>query len=64
MAEFCVTKEPVEGEGHRLHLIQCEQLPEAEKLRYLGSYASRDAAYSLAKGSYYQVDDCPVCLSS
>lgn len=62
MAEFYVTKTPTDAAAHKLHRNDCKELPAVDSLLYLGSYATRDAAYKLAIGYYNQVEDCPSCF--
>lgn len=62
MAEFYVTKTPVENAVHKLHRNDCAALPAVNGLLYLGSYATREAAYKLAMGYYDQVENCPACF--
>lgn len=62
MAEFYVDPN-TNTEGSRLvHRNTCAQLPATDSLRYIGSYASREAAFSIAKGYYHGVAYCPACL--
>lgn len=64
MAEFYVTNEVVGESGNVVHSKTCESLPDSETLRYLGSFATADAAYNKAKGFCYQVSTCPACLQN
>lgn len=64
MAEFYVTNESIGEAGNVIHSTTCESLPDTETLRYLGSFATSDAAFNKAKGFCYQVSNCPVCLQS
>lgn len=62
MAEFYVDPNSNAEGFHLVHRNTCAQLPAAATLRYLGSYASREAAFSLANGYYRGVVYCPACL--
>ncbi|MFT3931161.1 MAG: hypothetical protein QM709_12785 [Spongiibacteraceae bacterium] len=64
MAEFYVTLNE-DAQGSRIvHRTTCLQLPVVDSLRYIGSYASGEAAYDIAKGYYHSVDYCPACLAA
>jgi len=63
MAEFFVSKEETEQLGHVVHDKDCAQITPVENFKYLGSFASSDAAYKKAVGFFYQVSYCPQCLA-
>lgn len=64
MAEFYVTLNEGEQGSRVVHRNICAQLPAKDSLRYIGSYASREAAFDLARGYYNAVSYCPVCLQN
>jgi hypothetical protein len=64
MAEFYVTKEPHNDTGHQVHRNDCGKLPVVDTLRYLGSFATAQAAINKANGIYSPVTECPGCLIS
>ncbi len=66
MAEFYITKSAVAPSAtgteasHKIYDAVSENLPPIDTLRYLGSYASKEAAFSKARGYYDNVSysDC------
>ncbi|WP_018277233.1 hypothetical protein WKI13_14170 [Teredinibacter turnerae] len=63
MAEFFISLDTVESTAaHQIHNSNCAELPEASTLRYLGSFASGDAAYTKSRGFYDKVSYCPTCF--
>lgn len=64
MAEFFVAKTESEDLGNLVHDKDCSQLTSLSDFKYLGSYASSDAASKKAAGLYYRVSLCPACLGS
>ena len=64
MAEFFVDRHPLADGGRNVHRNTCSQLPAVETLQYLGSYASNQAALTLATGYYHGVSGCPACIAN
>lgn len=62
MAEFYVTKESQSDTGHQVHRKDCGELPIIDRLRYLGSFATAQAATNKANGIYSPVTKCPNSL--
>ncbi|SMF28337.1 hypothetical protein SAMN02745866_01815 [Alteromonadaceae bacterium Bs31] len=62
MAEFYLTLEQVEEKSHLVHKDNCTVLPVMETLRYLGSFASGEAAYNKSRGIFNAIDFCPNCI--
>jgi len=63
MAEFFVEKEGQASGAHRVHFASCAALPAQANLRYLGSIASFDSAWTESKKYYHTVDACPECAA-
>lgn len=64
MAEFYITKEMKEADAspHEIHNTSCASLPDVETMRYLGSFASKEAAHSKARALYDDVSYCSNCI--
>jgi hypothetical protein len=62
MAEFYVTLNESEDGSRTVHRNTCVQLPATDSLRYIGSYATGEAAHDIARGWYNTVAYCPACL--
>lgn len=62
MAEFFVAKKESGANGHLVHDKNCEALTPLEDFKYLGSFASKEAAISKARGLFYSVHQCDSCL--
>ncbi|TVZ38803.1 hypothetical protein P886_3185 [Alteromonadaceae bacterium 2753L.S.0a.02] len=63
MAEFFVSLTAVDDtKGHEIHKSNCAELPELTTLKYLGSFASGDAAYKKSRGYFDAVTYCPKCF--
>ena len=63
MAEFYVDKVATQGETHLVYNAASDQLPAMDTLFYIGSYASMEAAVTIAKGYYLYVDTCDNCAA-
>ena len=61
MTEFFVELAENETGAHVVHFATCNSLPEATRLKYLGSIASYDAAHKKGKGLYHAIQPCPSC---
>ncbi|WP_317931910.1 hypothetical protein [Halioxenophilus sp. WMMB6] len=65
MAEFFVAKEQTtEQEGHLVHDKDCSHIAPVEDFKYLGSFATKEAAFKKAAGYFYTVNYCPSCLAT
>lgn len=65
MAEFFLTNESVDDTtGHQIHKSNCAALPEMNTLRYLGSFASGEAAFSKSRGFFETISYCPTCFEA
>ncbi len=62
MAEFFVAKEASASLGHLVHEKDCKLLEPMAEFKYLGSYASKEAALKKAGGQFHTVNYCPSCL--
>ena len=63
MAEFFVAKTADGENGHLVHDKDCGAIAPVDAFKYLGSFASQEAAYKKAKGFFYAVSYCPSCLA-
>jgi hypothetical protein len=62
--EFYVNKTKTEETGHLVHKSTCSSLPATDSLMYIGSYASGEAAFSIANGMLSPVAFCPACFQA
>ncbi|GEM_PF-4769097 len=63
MSEFYVTTTvSKETNTYVVHKDDCSELPVVEELKYLGSYASSEAAFKAATGYFDPVSCCPTCI--
>ncbi len=64
MAEFYISLETAnEHSEHQIHRDSCSELPAKNTLKYLGSFASKEAAHSKSRSYFDQVSFCPSCLT-
>jgi len=66
MSEYYLVKEIDQSNKRKIHRDDCGELPSTPAfdagLKYLGSFGSKQAAYSEARGYFGDVDFCPNCL--
>ena len=62
MAEFFVSKEEVADQGHIVHDQNCSLIGPVDNFKYLGSFATEEAAFTKSTGYFYKVTYCPSCI--